>query len=47
MTEPEEDAIELLLADPEIVAWLDLGKRTDDDRGRVDGAAEDESQRAA
>jgi hypothetical protein len=46
MTEPEENAVELLLSDPEIVAWLDLGNRRDD-REAADGAADDESPRAA
>jgi hypothetical protein len=31
MSEREETGIELLLSQPEIVAWLEPGKQTDDD----------------
>ncbi len=31
MTKREETAIELLLSDPEIVAWLEPDERNDDD----------------
>lgn len=47
MTEREENAIGLLLSDPEIVAWLDLGERKDVDRGAAGDDAADESPRAA
>lgn len=47
MTEPEENAIELLLSDPEILAWLDLGEPKDVDRGSAEDDGVDESARAA
>jgi hypothetical protein len=42
MTEPEEAAIDLLLSDPHVVAWLDPGPAADDE-----GDDEDESPKAA
>jgi hypothetical protein len=39
MTENEESGIELLLSDPEIVAWLELDEGEDDEGRRRRGAA--------
>jgi hypothetical protein len=47
MTEAEEHAIELLLSDPEIVAWLDPSGRARDDRAAAEDGADDERPEAA
>ena len=39
MTENEESGIELLLSDPEIVAWLELDEVEDDEGRRRHGTA--------
>ena len=39
MTENEESGAELLLSDPEIVAWLELDEREDDEGPRRRGTS--------
>ena len=39
MTENEKSGTELLLSDPEIVAWLELDVREDDECPRVRGSS--------